>query len=308
MLEILRMQQDLPLEGDEPMIEEPAVGDLDDKTTEENEANLSDEPKTNDEIGKVVKNEQSKEIRNEDVIRCVCSSEIEDGFMIQCDACYTWQHAVCEGISHNREGQSYVCKICKEPPGGRKSKQYLYNNEFITKGIPPSIFPNKEVTPEEKKFQNFMEATHKLVEEVMRVKSALAVMREKINIANPSSDHPMLRMFNETLDDGNHSSISAGVKETELGDGAVVKKDTCQPTKVTGCQMTSNEEELVRCRGNLLAHIDHMEEQLSTRTTQLEDYVTELERGVSLPEEALGSLKSDIDSIYKLLTQAVTSQ
>lgn len=66
------------------------------------------------------------EIVNEDVIRCVCGEEADEGYMLQCDVCLTWQHATCEGIampggsSKSDFLPEYVCIVCRDPPGIRE--------------------------------------------------------------------------------------------------------------------------------------------------------------------------------------------
>lgn len=52
---------------------------------------------------------------NEDVIRCVCGVEEEEGFMIQCEGCFTWQHAACVGFdSPNTSAQKDKKKSMEE--------------------------------------------------------------------------------------------------------------------------------------------------------------------------------------------------
>ncbi|CCH45538.1 SET domain-containing protein 3 [Wickerhamomyces ciferrii] len=47
------------------------------------------------------------------LITCVCSFEDDDGFTIQCDNCYRWQHAVCMGISSmDNVPDDYLCNVC----------------------------------------------------------------------------------------------------------------------------------------------------------------------------------------------------
>ena len=39
-----------------------------------------------------------------DVIRCRCGMQVEDGGMVQCDACGAWQHTVCMDTATHRWG------------------------------------------------------------------------------------------------------------------------------------------------------------------------------------------------------------
>ncbi|XP_078495905.1 uncharacterized protein zf(c2h2)-137 [Ciona intestinalis] len=324
-IEILRMQQDL-LHDEETSVESWEKQKVDGRSG--SDAKSSDDQK----VAPVeVQDKADKELVNEDVVRCGCGAEVEGGFMIQCEGCLTWQHALCEGISPNKEVPpiNYVCKVCKDPPGVRRSQKFLFNNEFLVKGIPPTITNNNEPTTEQKKFQNFMEATHALVDEVMNVKEALRGIRQQIIIADPTSVHPMLKLWDlkdtKTKEEKKEKNATEekveGVKEGEDESGNLEaesrdKSALWRPIEVTRGQMTSssdvtteNDVIAARCRGNILAHIDHMETVLSKRTSQLEDYVTELEKG-KIPSrlDGLASVKSDVDSIHKLLSEAITSQ
>jgi hypothetical protein len=58
----------------------------------------SSEPRTEDDTGK---------------IRCVCGSDEDDGFTIQCDSCLAWQHAVCVGIARNNVPEVFLCEECR---------------------------------------------------------------------------------------------------------------------------------------------------------------------------------------------------
>ncbi|KAG7709706.1 hypothetical protein KL932_003528 [Ogataea haglerorum] len=47
------------------------------------------------------------------VIGCVCAYEHDDGFTIQCDRCFRWQHAVCMGIDDIDDvPETYLCYLC----------------------------------------------------------------------------------------------------------------------------------------------------------------------------------------------------
>lgn len=50
------------------------------------------------------------------VIGCICGIEEDDGFTIQCDICYRWQHCSCMGYRTNEEvpEDEYKCYYCDE--------------------------------------------------------------------------------------------------------------------------------------------------------------------------------------------------
>lgn len=47
-----------------------------------------------------------------EIIRCICGLEDDDGFTIQCERCYVWQHAVCVGIDQLHVPDEYLCDLC----------------------------------------------------------------------------------------------------------------------------------------------------------------------------------------------------
>lgn len=55
------------------------------------------------------------------VIGCICGIEEDDGFTIQCDICYRWQHCMCMGYKTNDEvpEEEYKCYYCDESKHNR---------------------------------------------------------------------------------------------------------------------------------------------------------------------------------------------
>ena len=45
-------------------------------------------------------------------LRCFCDIKTEQGFMIQCEKCFNWQHAACLNINQNTLPSNYTCPIC----------------------------------------------------------------------------------------------------------------------------------------------------------------------------------------------------
>ncbi|KAJ1977014.1 SET domain-containing protein 3 [Dimargaris cristalligena] len=46
-------------------------------------------------------------------IRCICGRTEDDGFTIQCDSCYVWQHAVCVDVESTAIPKHYYCERCQ---------------------------------------------------------------------------------------------------------------------------------------------------------------------------------------------------
>ena len=49
---------------------------------------------------------------DEGEIRCICGFPDDDGFTIQCDRCFVWQHAICVNITANTVPEQYLCEDC----------------------------------------------------------------------------------------------------------------------------------------------------------------------------------------------------
>ncbi|KAG0379138.1 hypothetical protein BGX24_001601 [Mortierella sp. AD032] len=54
------------------------------------------------------------------IIRCICGFTDDDGFTIQCESCFVWQHAVCVGIGQSNVPDKYLCELCSPRPMDKK--------------------------------------------------------------------------------------------------------------------------------------------------------------------------------------------
>ncbi|XP_076041232.1 SET domain-containing protein upSET isoform X2 [Oratosquilla oratoria] len=50
---------------------------------------------------------------DDSITRCVCDFTHDDGYMIQCDHCFVWQHVDCMEIDRNNIPEEYLCEACK---------------------------------------------------------------------------------------------------------------------------------------------------------------------------------------------------
>lgn len=46
------------------------------------------------------------------IIGCICEMDHDDGFTIQCDKCFRWQHAACMNIENEDVPDNYLCYLC----------------------------------------------------------------------------------------------------------------------------------------------------------------------------------------------------
>ncbi|CAG8467410.1 6700_t:CDS:2 [Funneliformis caledonium] len=74
-------------------------------------------------------------------IKCICDNSDDDGYTIQCDYCFTWQHVGCMRVDPKVE--DYKCHICsnrkveKLLKDGKKSRKYQKGRRESESGIYP---------------------------------------------------------------------------------------------------------------------------------------------------------------------------
>ncbi|WEJ92680.1 SET domain-containing protein 3 [Yamadazyma tenuis] len=64
------------------------------------------------------------------VIGCICGISDDDGFTIQCDICYRWQHCLCMDYSTNEEvpEDEYKCYFCDKEKWGKFDPEQCRHN------------------------------------------------------------------------------------------------------------------------------------------------------------------------------------
>ncbi|XP_041892394.1 PHD finger protein 20-like protein 1 isoform X2 [Corvus kubaryi] len=69
-----------------------------------------------------------------EIVRCICELDEENGFMIQCEECLCWQHSVCMGLLEDSIPEQYICYICRDPPGEKSHSQCQYFKVYWDNG------------------------------------------------------------------------------------------------------------------------------------------------------------------------------
>ena len=64
-------------------------------------------------------------------IRCICASDNDDGFSIQCERCFAWLHARCVDISPDSVPEVYVCPLCSATRGAHGRDWRLQENTSL---------------------------------------------------------------------------------------------------------------------------------------------------------------------------------
>ncbi|XP_066873132.1 PHD finger protein 20-like protein 1 isoform X9 [Kogia breviceps] len=127
-----------------------------------------------------------------EIVRCICEMDEENGFMIQCEECLCWQHSVCMGLLEESIPEQYLCYICRDPPGQRWSAKYRYDKDWLNNGRMCGLSFLKENYSHlnAKKIVS----THHLLADVCGVTEVLHGLQLKIGILK-NKHHPDLRLW-----------------------------------------------------------------------------------------------------------------
>nr|XP_044998639.1 PHD finger protein 20-like protein 1 [Jaculus jaculus] len=127
-----------------------------------------------------------------EIVRCICELDEENGFMIQCEECLCWQHSVCMGLLEDSIPEQYICYICRDPPGQRWSAKYRYDKDWLNNGRMCGLSFLKENYSHlnAKKIVS----THHLLADVYGVTEVLHGLQLKIGILK-NKHHPDLHLW-----------------------------------------------------------------------------------------------------------------
>lgn len=141
-----------------------------------------------------------EKMKKEEVVNCICGLMEEDGLMIQCDICLCWQHSHCSDFeTENEVPEKYICKICKNPPHLRKSQKYMYDHDWLHKGILPTLDPtNKHVDEDFLRTQNILKEAHNITGSLCNLSNAMHNASIKMQIVQEPS-HPKLYLWSQCV-------------------------------------------------------------------------------------------------------------
>ncbi|XP_054981146.1 PHD finger protein 20-like protein 1 isoform X3 [Sorex araneus] len=145
-----------------------------------------------------------------EIVRCICEMDEENGFMIQCEECLCWQHSVCMGLLEESIPEQYICYICRDPPGQRWSAKYRYDKEWLNNGRMCGLSFLKENYSHlnAKKIVS----THHLLADVYGVTEVLHGLQLKIGILKKKY-HPDLRFWACSGKRLDHDQVIAGIEK-----------------------------------------------------------------------------------------------
>ncbi|XP_010184117.1 PREDICTED: PHD finger protein 20-like protein 1 [Mesitornis unicolor] len=161
-----------------------------------------------------------------EIVRCICELDEENGFMIQCEECLCWQHSVCMGLLEDSIPEQYICYICRDPPGQRWSAKYLYDKDWLNNGHMCGLSFLKENYSHlnSKKIVS----THHLLADVYGVTEILHGLQLKIGILK-NKHHPDLHLWAYSGMRKEQEQITVGVEKrlVTLPDAVNPSERTC---------------------------------------------------------------------------------
>lgn len=145
-----------------------------------------------------------------EIVRCICEMDEENGFMIQCEECLCWQHSVCMGLLEDSIPEQYICYVCRAPPGQRWSAKYRYDKDWLNNGKMCGLSFLKENYSHlnAKKIVS----THHLLADVCGVAKALHGLQLKIGILK-NKHHPDLHLWACSGKRKDQDQVTAGVEK-----------------------------------------------------------------------------------------------
>ncbi|KAG8238446.1 hypothetical protein J437_LFUL002903 [Ladona fulva] len=142
---------------------------------------------------------RSELLSREEIVNCVCGSPEEEGLMMQCELCLCWQHGHCNNIEREAEvPEKYVCYICLNPQKERKSMKYFHDQDWLKKGILPSVsFRSKSDEGIIVQRSKVLKKSHELSGSLLQLKTVVHSLRVKVNMIG-KTDHPKLYLWSKS--------------------------------------------------------------------------------------------------------------
>lgn len=156
--------------------------------------------------------EEEDDSTNE-IVRCICEMDEENGFMIQCEECMCWQHSVCMGLLEDSIPDHYICYICRDPPGQRWSAKYRHDKDWLYKGHMYGL----SVVKENYSHQNSKKiiTTHQLLGDVYSVRKVLHGLQLKMDILQ-NKHNPSLHLWARSWVNSDENQPMGGVPDCIL--------------------------------------------------------------------------------------------
>ena len=128
-------------------------------------------------------------VNPQELIRCVCDQDKDEGVMVQCEQCMTWQHTSCLGLSEKDLPDQHICSECSDPPASIKREQYKHCNPWYHSG--------KIMFPTDTELVETGAHLTSLKNQLATLENMIPSVNLKIQIAK-NGDHPHLKEFLST--------------------------------------------------------------------------------------------------------------
>ncbi|XP_055536145.1 uncharacterized protein LOC129724892 [Wyeomyia smithii] len=249
-------------------------------------------PRFINENGEVIK---IVSMRKEEIINCLCGYGEEDGLMVQCELCLCWQHGICNGFERDTQvPDKYVCYICRNPQGGRESRRYIHDQDWLYEGkLPVANYhvPN----PKHSTRFDILKQSHTLAGNLLELKRFMHSLKVKINIAD-KKDHPKMYLWSKKWEKSpprggngdlsgivppNPSVTSAATPPTTQGllNATVNRNDSSAQKAAPTSQIPVPEAPIdpAECQAILLEHIQKQQNAAMARLQAIEAQIIALE-------------------------------
>ena len=128
-------------------------------------------------------------VNPQELIRCVCDQDKDEGVMVQCEQCMTWQHTSCLGLSEKDLPDQHICSECSDPPACIKREQYKHCNPWYRSG--------KIMFPTDTELVETGAHLSSLKNQLSALENMIPSVNLKIQIAK-NGNHPYLKEFLST--------------------------------------------------------------------------------------------------------------
>lgn len=155
----------------------------------------------------LIQDEEIEEGQSDEIVHCVCNCIEENGLMMQCEVCLTWQHGACFEIDDVKDvPDKYVCYACLKPKGLRESFRYKHDQDWFKKGelTTFSFLSNKLISNTDTQTSLVI---HELVSSLHNILFVIHSLQCKLKIAQ-EENHPDLNLWRTPWDDSIHSLFS----------------------------------------------------------------------------------------------------
>ncbi|XP_049336372.1 PHD finger protein 20-like protein 1 isoform X5 [Astyanax mexicanus] len=154
--------------------------------------------------------QDEEEVTANEIVRCICEMDEENGFMIQCEECMCWQHSVCMGLLEDSIPEQYICYICRDPPGQRWSAKYRHDKDWLYKGHMYGL----SFLAENYSHQNAKKivSTHQLLADVYSVKKVLHGLQLKMDVLQ-NKHNPSLHLWASSWVNSDEDQPMGGVPD-----------------------------------------------------------------------------------------------